>query len=49
MFCFIFEDVVMSLVLIGDGPNKNIRVFQVMGLKILSRVGTHLFFFWKKI
>ena len=25
-----------------------ISVFQVTGLKILGRVGTHTFFFWKK-
>ena len=25
-------------------PNKNISVFQVMGMKILGRVGTHKFF-----
>ena len=25
-------------------PNKKICVFQVMSLKILSRVGTHIFF-----
>ena len=33
-------------------PNKKISVFQVTGLKILGRVGTHIFliffFFWKK-
>ena len=32
-------------------PNKKIRVFQVIGLKILARVDTHIFcnyfFFWK--
>ena len=26
-------------------PNKKISVFQVTGLKILRRVGTHIFFF----
>ena len=33
-------------------PNKKISVFRVTGLKILGRVGTHIFFnyffFWKK-
>ena len=33
-------------------PNKKISVFWVTGLKILGRVGTHIFFnhflFWKK-
>ena len=31
-------------------PNKIISLFPVMGLKILRRVGTHIFFFffWKK-
>ena len=28
------------------GPNQQISVFRVTGLKILGRVGTHLFF-WK--
>ena len=28
-------------------PNKKISVFRVTGLKILGRVGTHIFFFWK--
>ena len=28
-------------------PNKKISVFQVMGLKILGRVGTHIFFLEK--
>ena len=27
-----------------DRPNKKISVFQVRGLKILGRVGTHVFF-----
>ena len=26
-------------------PNKKISVFRVMGLKILDRIGTHIFFF----
>ena len=34
-------------------PNKKISMFRVTGLKILGRVGTHIFFyylfFWKKI
>ena len=34
-------------------PNKKISVFRVTGLKILGRVGTHIFliiiFSWKKI
>ena len=30
------------------GPNKKISVFRVMGLKILGRVGTHIFFSGKK-
>ena len=25
-------------------PNKNVSLFRVMGLKILGRVGTHIFF-----
>ena len=29
-------------------PNKKINVFQVKGLKIVGRVGTQYFFFWKK-
>ena len=33
-------------------PNKKISMFRVTGLKILGRVGTHIFFdslfFWKK-
>ena len=29
-------------------PNKKISVFWVTGLKILGRVGTYLFFCWKK-
>ena len=32
-------------------PNKKISVFRVTGLKILGRVGTHIFFkffFWNK-
>ena len=31
-------------------PNKKISVFRVMGLKILGRIGTHIFKkkFWKK-
>ena len=27
-------------------PNKEINVFQVTGMKILGRVGTHIFFFF---
>ena len=29
-------------------PNKKISVFRVMGLNILGRVGTHIFFSGKK-
>ena len=34
--------------LLESRPNKKIRVFWVTGLKILSRVKAHNFFFWKK-
>ena len=30
-------------------PNKKISVFRVTGLKILGRVGTHIFLFLEKI
>ena len=30
-------------------PNEKMCVFRVTGLKILGRVGPHIFFFWKKI
>ena len=29
----------------ADRPNKKINVFLITGLKILGRVGTHIFFF----
>ena len=33
---------------IGPRPIKKISVFRVTGLKILGRVGTHIFFLEKK-
>ena len=41
-----FNEIMMSCSDTVRRPNKKISVFRVTGLKILGRVGTHVFFFF---
>ena len=52
MKLYLLYELIANDVSLRIGPNKNISVFRVTGLKIVVRVGTHIFliiFFWKKI